>query len=145
MNWGNKLLLAFIAFGSGMGYLAYRSMNTDFELVENDYYKQELRYQQVIDGTAQANSLSSPVKIEQKEEVIILQLPEEMKNKSVSGDVWFYCAYDSKKDKKFTLKTDNQATQSFTVNSIAPGNYTVKIKWSAEDKSYYSETGLTIF
>ena len=47
MNWGNKLLVAFIVFGLGMGYLAYRSMNTNFELVENDYYKQDGRWNRI--------------------------------------------------------------------------------------------------
>lgn len=144
MNWGNKLLLTFIVFGLGMGYLVYRSMNTNYELVESDYYKQELQYQQVIDGAAQANALSSPVRVEQTKETVLLQLPDEMKNKTIEGDVWFYCAYDSKKDKKFSLKTDNHASQSFSSATIAPGNYTLKIKWSNDGKNYYSEKYITI-
>jgi len=144
MNWGNKLLVAFIVFGLGMGYLAYRSMNTNFELVENDYYKQELRYQQVIDGKKEANNLALPVNVEQTAEGIILQLPEEMKNKTISGNIWFYCAYDAKKDKKFALKTNNAGMQSFQPESITPGNYTVKINWSDEEKKYYAEKSLTV-
>ena len=104
MNWGNKLLLTFIVFGAGMGYLVYRSVSTNYELVEKDYYKQELRYQQVIDGTNRVNQLSSAVKIEQTDAGIILELPQEMKEKDISGDVLFYCAYDKKKDKKFSLQ-----------------------------------------
>lgn len=68
MNWGNRLVIVFLVFGAGMGYLVYRSMNTDFELVESDYYKQELRYQNVIDEHNSANALSASVNIEQKME-----------------------------------------------------------------------------
>ena len=56
MNWGNKLLILLL-FLERMFYLVYRSVNTNFELVEKDYYKSEFRYQQVIDGTNRANSL----------------------------------------------------------------------------------------
>jgi hypothetical protein len=145
MNWGNKLLITFIAFGAGISYLVYRSLNTSFELVEKDYYKNELQYQKVIDGTKRANELASPVKLQKNGDQIVLQLPEEMKNKDVSGDVWFYCAYDSRKDRKFRLNTDSAGIQSFHSSSILPGNYVVKIKWNENGKNYYSENHLTVF
>jgi hypothetical protein len=144
MNWGNKLLLTFILFGAGMTYLVYRSVSTNYELVEKDYYNQELRYQQVIDGSRLANQLSAPVRIEQTTEGIMLELPEEMKNKTISGNIWFYCAYDQNKDKKFSLQTNPEGKQVFQSAAIAPGNYTVKINWSNEGKNYFSEKSLTV-
>jgi len=145
MNWGNKLLIAFIIFGTGIFYLVYRSMTTNFELVEKDYYKSELQYQKVIDGANRANALLSPVTLGQKEDQILLQLPEEMKNNDVSGDILFYCAYDEKKDKKFRLEVNNNGTQFFQPGIIAPGNYTVKINWNHGGKDYYTEKTLTVF
>ena len=56
MNWGNKLLITFLVFGAGISFLVYRSMHTNFELVEKDYYKSELRYQEIIDGTNHVQS-----------------------------------------------------------------------------------------
>lgn len=144
MNWGNKLLLAFIVFGAGMFFLVYRSVTTRFELVEKDYYKQELRYQQVIDGKQEAGNLSATVILSQTEKGVHLQLPDEMKDKKISGEVWFYCAYDEKKDKKFKLETDTNAAQSFTPDQVQPGNYTVKISWADEQKNYYSEKSFRI-
>ena len=58
--------------------------------------------------------------------------------------MWFYCAYDAKKDKTFALKTNNAGMQSFQPESITPGNYTVKINWSDEEKKYYAEKSLTV-
>ena len=145
MNWGNKLLITFIIFGAGIFYLVYRSMTTNFELVEKDYYKSELHYQQVIDGSNRAGALHSPVKLEQKEDLILLQLPEEMKNKMVTGDILFYCAYDEKKDKKFRLLVNNDGEQVFQPGTITPGNYTVKINWSSDSDNYYTEKTLTVF
>lgn len=144
MNWGNKLLLTFIVFGAGMTYLVYRAVSTNYELVETDYYNQELRYQQVIDGTNLANQLSSSVKIEQTDSGISLKLPHEMKNKEISGEILFYCAYDQKKDKKFTLQPDTDGVQLFEPSSISPGNYIVKINWNDEGKKYFAEKNLTV-
>lgn len=144
MNWGNKLLLTFIVFAAGMGFLVYRSVTTNFELVEKDYYKQELRYQQKIDGMREANNLTAAVNFSQNEKGIHLQFPAEMKEKPLTGEIWFYCAYDKKKDKKFGLLTGPDATQSFRLDEIEPGSYTVKINWKDGVKEYYSEKTLTV-
>ena len=144
MNWGNKLLLAFIVFGAGMFYLVYRSVSTNYELVEKDYYKQELRYQQVIDGANRVNQLNSSVKIQQTASGIMLELPEEMKNKEVTGNILFYCAYDQKKDKSFSLQPGVDGIQLFKLSEIDPGNYTVKINWIQNEKNYFSEKTLTV-
>ncbi len=132
-------MLVFIVFGAGMFYLVYRSVSTRFELVEKDYYKQELRYQQVIDGKREAGNLSAAVSVAQTEKGISLLLPEEMKNKKLSGEIWFYCAYDESKDRKFKLETDADATQSFPPDQVQPGTYTIKIRWADEQKNYYTE------
>ena len=137
MNWGNRLVLVFLVFGAGMGYLVYRSMNTDYELVE-------LRYQHVIDEHKSANALSAAVNIEKKEGALLLQFTEEMKNKSLTGELYFYCAYDSKKDKRVSLQSDSNGVQTIPAGTILPGSYTVKIKWSNGEKSYYSEQNLSV-
>lgn len=144
MNWGNKLLLAFIVFGTGMFYLVYRSMNTDYQLVEKDYYKSELRYQEVIDGASRANALDSSVKIVTIDGAVRLQLPSEMKNKEVTGELWFYCSYNEKNDKKIVLDVDEHAMQEFRQGFISPGIYTVKINWNTDGKNYYAEKLLTV-
>jgi len=144
MNWGNRLLITFIIFGAGISYLVYRSMHTNFELVEKDYYKSELHYQDVIDGANRANALQSAVILKQDNNAILLQLPEEMENKKVTGDILFYCAYDEKKDKTFKLNVNDKGIQSFNKAAVVPGSYTVKINWTNEGKNYYAEKNLTV-
>lgn len=144
MNWGNKLLLTFLVFAAGMGFLVYRSVTTNFELVEKDYYKQELRYQQQIDGTRAANQLTTAITLEQNANGIHLQLPAEMKEKNLSGEVWFYCAYNEKQDKKFSLQTNSEGLQSFPLQELEPGNYTVKVNWKEGTNSYYAEKTMMI-
>jgi FixH len=144
MNWGNKLLLTFIVFGTGMGYLVYRAIGTEFELVEKDYYKKELRYQQVIDGTERANTLSTAIDLKQTEKEISLEFPKEMIGSDIKGTAWFYCAYDSKKDRKLSLELNSEGIQLLEKDKFSTGTYIVKIDWTASDKNYYTEKTLTI-
>ncbi|PZR29926.1 MAG: hypothetical protein DI535_00020 [Citrobacter freundii] len=144
MSWGNKLLITFVAFGSGIIFLVYRCMKTEFELVDKDYYKNELAYQQVIDATQRTGKLSSAARFTQSESGLQLQLPSEMKGHSIKGEILFYCAYDSHKDRRVSLEPDSSAFQQFDRQLLAPGTYTAKLSWSNGPEQYYFETPLTI-
>ena len=41
MNWGHKLFIGFSAFAGMIIFLAIRSFNVRFDMVEKDYYKNE--------------------------------------------------------------------------------------------------------
>lgn len=143
MNWGYRLMTAFIAFALMIGYLVYRAVNTNFELVKADYYNDELAYQKVIDGRNKANALSTLPLLSQDGSTVALQMPDEMKSKNVTGKIWFYCAYDEKKDRKAPLQIDEHGLQLFD-NFLTAGNYTVKIDWDADGENYYTERSLTV-
>jgi hypothetical protein len=144
MNWGQKLMLVFAVFAVGMGYLVYRCTQVNTELVTKDYYKDELRYQDVIDGTKKANTLSERVQLQQQGEMITVQLPGEMKNEIISGNIWFYCAADSKKDRRIPIEANSEAVQRINRKIFLPGRYTVKFDWTSNNKHYYEEQSLTI-
>ncbi len=143
MSWGYKLMITFIVFATMMGYMVYRCFGTNFELVEENYYKSELKYQQVIDGTSRAAALSADPFITQTGNHLLLQFPGEMKNGSVTGTVLFYCAYNSKKDKTITLSVNKDGAQSFD-HLVAPGTYIIKIDWNKDGKNYYAEKKMTV-
>jgi hypothetical protein len=144
MNWGNRLLLVFIVFAGGMGFLVYKCLNTNYDLVETDYYATELRYQQVIDDSKRATELSTPVELTQESEVIRLQFPGEMKNKKLEGSIWFYCAYDRRNDRKMRVAADATGVQYISSQDLHPGHYSVRINWKDANSSYYTEKELKI-
>lgn len=143
MNWGNKLLLVFVVFGGGISYMVYRCMRTPVDLVSTEYYKEELAYQQVIDGTRRADALRGTVQLESTAGAIRLRLPVEMRDKPVKGTIQFYCAYDEKLDHNLPLHTD-AGVQDIPPGEVMPGSYTVKISWESGTKGYYHEQSLTV-
>jgi len=144
MNWGQKLIMVFIVFAIGMIYLVYRCIHVNTDLVTKEYYKDELKYQDVIDGTRMANALSEKVQLNQDNEAITVQLPDEMKNERVSGIIWFYCAADAKKDRHISIEMDADAMQQISKKVLRPGSYTVKLNWKSNNKNYYTEQTFTI-
>ncbi|MBX3252840.1 MAG: FixH family protein [Chitinophagaceae bacterium] len=144
MNWGHKLTIVIAVFVAWMGYMLYRCITTDFQLVEKDYYKNELRYQEVIDAKARTSELGDLAIISRQEDKIVVQFPGEMKDQEIKGSLWFYCAYDAGLDKKMPLQTNNDGMQVLDVAELKPGRYTVKIEWTCNDLSYFKEEQLTL-
>jgi hypothetical protein len=144
LNWGHKLILVFIAFGCMMSYLVYRSIKTSNDLVSNEYYKDELVYQQVIDDAQRASQLSEKISITQNNAAVVIHFPHEMNDAGVKGYAWFYCAADARKDIRIPLAVSTGGTQETESGRFIPGRYIVKINWSSGGKNYYSEQPLSI-
>jgi hypothetical protein len=143
MNWGNKLVVVFVVFGAFIGYLVYSAINTKYDLVSKDYYKDELRYQDKIDRQNNAAKISE-IKIEQDADAIIIHLPQEQKGFTISGDVYFYCITDEQKDYHTALQVDSTNRQIVMKKSLQKGAYDVKINWQLGKEAYYFEKKLMI-
>lgn len=139
MNWGNKLVVVFILFAILMATLVYKAVNTKFELVSKDYYKDELRYQDRIDGRNNA-ALIGKVAVTQDAEALTIDLPEEMKGVKVEGEAWFYCKTDAERDRKIALAVDTSGKQLILKKQLIKGTtYELKLNWQAGDQKYYTE------
>jgi hypothetical protein len=143
-NWGHKLTIGFMAFATMIIYLVVQSMHTKYDLVSKEYYKEELHYQQVIDGTSRANQLSNRATITQENDQLIIQLPKEMEQKVITGSLLFYSADNAQKDKTLPLHVNDNAMQTIDSRSFIPGNYTAKIRWESSGEQYYTEVAITI-
>jgi len=143
-NWGHKLTLGFLAFAGMIVYMVVQSMHTHYDLVSKEYYKEELQYQQIIDGAARANRLGSHAAITENAGRLTVQLPAEMQQKEITGTLWFYCADNSEKDKKMALQVNEDAVQTIDSRALIPGRYTVKIRWQTNGDLYYTEVPVSI-
>ncbi len=143
MNWGNKLVIAFLLFAALMFTLVYKAVNTKFELVSKDYYKDELRYQDKIDGVSNANKLSNVI-ITQDAGQLIVELPKEMKGILCEGEIWLYCSNDESRDRKIPLQLDSSGKQIILKNTLAKGKYQCRLNWKSTGNLYYNEQNLTV-
>ena len=143
MSWGNKILIAFFTFAGLIGVLVYSCMQQNFELVSKDYYKDEIAYQQWIDGTKNANKISK-VLIEQSTDAVTIKLPNELNGMNIKGDVWFYCATNSAKDKRMPLQANELGSMTVPKTILAINNYEVKINWTANNQQFYYTQNLIV-
>ena len=75
VSWGYKIFFAYTAFAAGILFLAYKASQQNFDLVTENYYEQELKYQDVIDQKSNVALLSEAPKISHTVNSVSLQLP----------------------------------------------------------------------
>jgi len=143
MNWGHKIIIVFTLFAAGILTLVTKSMRTKIDLVTPDYYGEELKYQQVIDGRKQALSLSSPVKISQEEHTVTLAFPAEMQDIPLTGNILFYRASNSAQDVNLPLQSQ-KGVLILDKDRLQKGSYRVKLTWQANGKKYFQENAMMV-
>lgn len=140
INWGVKITIAYTTFVLFMGTMVYMCTRQHFDLVSEDYYAQELKYQQVIDGVNNTKDLKEQVTIDQSGSSVSIRLPTG-NTAFEKGEVLFYRPSNSGAD--FTVAISSNVIE-VPKEKMHAGLYKVKINWTAEGKHFYDEQSLDI-
>lgn len=140
LNWGYKILIVYLMFAAGMLTMVYLTTQENRDLVSDNYYEEELAYQEIIDQSSRTAKLSAAVEVEldQMNKKINISLPSEFKNTPVEGTWRLYYAADRNRDLQGIVKTNNGKQQIETPRDII-GNYTLKLQWKSVNQAYYFE------
>ncbi|MFN8299065.1 MAG: FixH family protein [Chitinophagales bacterium] len=138
-NWGWGIALVYGAFVVFMLTLVYRSTQTKEELVTEDYYGKELKYQEQIDKQKRAESFKQPLQWKVENHQVQLTFPAEVTGKPVKADVTFYRPNDSKLDFNVSCTPDASGICAIASDKFAKGTYKMQVEWNADGVSYYNE------
>lgn len=138
MNWGWNIVFAFTGFVAFIVYLAIRSFQTNIDLVTEDYYQQELQYQQQIEKMANTKHLAVNLTIAQKDQQLIIQFPEAM-TEEISGTISLFRPSDARFDLTEAIAINTGQQHRLNVDQLPKGHYKVKVDWKTGAEAYYSE------
>jgi hypothetical protein len=137
-NWGKGIVLVYSVFVLGILYLVYQSKQQKLDLVYEDYYAQELMFQNQIDATQRVEDAGVKPRLIREIGGVFLLIPN-AKGLVVSGELLAYCASDKGKDRLMKLNHTTTGRWLLPVLVLKSGRYTFKIKWKQLGESYYSE------
>lgn len=138
-SWGTGIIITFIVFMTITLSTVIYMMNQDVNLVADDYYDQEIKYQQQIDRIERTNKLEKENIISYNGTMVIIELPSNLKQENVKGEIHFYRPSDSADDLKIPLTVDSLGAQIIPVTALAKGLWTVKINWTYSGMEYFNE------
>lgn len=132
MNWGKGIILIYALFVAGIGYLVYGATQTNFELVEENYYEKELAFQNQINWTKNAIDQKLKIDVQELDSKIMISVVGNDSNSLVeytSATAWFYNAMDKSKDQH--LELGKSVSGGWIVQGNIPqGRFDVKLRWN---------------
>ncbi|MET2985180.1 FixH family protein [Aureibaculum conchae] len=138
INWGWAMVIVMAAFMIFILQFVYRSLADDtleHHLVSEDYYKDELYYQQEIDKMNNASKLSQNVKVEKAGRGMLVTFPDTMDLEKIKGTIYFQRPSDKRIDFKREIVL-NENTMLIEDDKLINGRWNIKIDWKFEDEEY---------
>lgn len=139
MGWGTRIALFYGSFVAFMLFMVYMAVQQNFDLVAEDYYEQEIAYQDRIDQMNNANADGQKVSIKQGDQGYLLAFSDRAEDVKVH----FFRPSDETKDLKFEEANVESVLQVPSAQLIA-GKYLVKVEWKANGKTYFQENDLFV-
>lgn len=145
MNWGHKIGLVYLAFVIFMVTLVTLCMKQkDIDLVSEDYYTQELKYEQKLTQMRNTSGLAEEVNIYTSTNSDSLKIELTAKSAGINCEVSMYRPSDPKLDFKKNLVADSNGEIVMLTDGVQKGLWVVKTLWTSEGKTYYKEQKIQI-
>jgi hypothetical protein len=139
MNWGWKIAIVLIIYMVGIISVVWYTMTLDVNLVADDYYQQELAYEDQITRLKNTEALEFKPTFEKSSDgkLVVLTFPDEIVPDN--GKIILYRPSDFTQDRNFKLELNNNRQQGFVAETMKTGLWRAKVLWEMEGKSYYQE------
>ena len=133
----------FVSFACFIGYMVYQSFQLDVNLVQEDYYAAELKYQDEIDANRKGKAIAFV--FTPNDNTLTLQLPTGFEAKKVKGEIRFYRPSDVTLDFKVPLQLNEKNNQQkLSTEKLTKGFWKVKFLFEYEGENYSKEIKITI-
>jgi hypothetical protein len=142
MNWGKWIIVAFVLFAGFIATLVAVCMRQDVNLVSNNYYRDELVYQEQILRMSNVNQLDQKPVIQKSGAFLSIDFNQlsEIEN----GKLKLFSPSDPKKDKIYLLEPTDKKRHLIPIEDVAKGMYRARMHWVMNKKEYFIETVVNI-
>jgi hypothetical protein len=142
--WPVGILAAFALFFVGLTSAIVIAATHGESLVSNDYYEQEIKFQDQITGADRAQKSGAKIVFDAQTGLLVIQVPVAQLNHKISGTVELYRPSEPKLDREFLLEPRADGTQTFNFSRLAGGLWVVRVKWTAAGGNYFLEQKITV-
>ena len=117
------------------------AMKQNIDLVDQEYYKKELAYQDRIDkitNTVEKKAIS--LKFDEDSPFIVLDF-EGVVNE---GEIHLFRPKDASEDLQISISTDENGVQMIPYETLSSGLWRIKIDWTHSGEEFYFEQQIQI-
>jgi hypothetical protein len=116
------------------------------DLVRQDYYDQEIRFQNHIDRMSRTRFISPDAGIvyDTAQKFIAITLPRSSTNQLPVGDIFLYRPADERLDQNIPITVDQKGMQVVDAKNLETGLWKVRVEWKVDDQEFYFEKSIVI-
>ncbi|GAB2628635.1 FixH family protein [Belliella aquatica] len=141
MDWGKGIVIViavFVLFMAGLVTICVKQ--DDIHLVTQNYYEEEIKYQDQIDKIVNAHNLDYEVLAYNTQlKRVVMNLPVGSK-----GTVHLFRPSDARLDQKIDFQLLNVEENYIDVKDLKAGYWKVKLTWEENGVAYYEEKKINI-
>ena len=146
INWGTGLAIAIALFMSFILYFVIKVQSNskyDNELVVEEYYKHDARFQEEMERVQNAHDLDQKPIITKTEEGITIEFPQEFKANQITGTVSLYRPSNKKLDFDTPISLSNP-TLLIPKSKLVGGQWDINMEWQYAGKKYLTKEPIYI-
>ena len=145
--WPFGIVAVFVLFTLGLTVLITLACSSGREdLVADDYYEQEIRYQGQIDRLSRAQQLpaKATVTYDSSARSIRISLPHEHAVDGAHGELYLYRPSTAGLDQQVQLNIDATGVQRLDATGLKPGLWKVKVVWTVAGQDFAIEQAVVV-
>ncbi len=139
ISWPTGIIIsiaAFVIFILSFVYKVTFLPQYDHHLVSDDYYKDELNYQQEIDKLNKAAELKQNIILKKVDLGLLISFPSEFEASKIKGTIAFQRLSNDKID--FQLPIDLETNDLLIADEkLVDGRWNIKIEWTVNNNNTY--------
>ncbi|SFU16697.1 hypothetical protein SAMN04489724_4593 [Algoriphagus locisalis] len=141
MDWGKGIVLTIIGFVVLIMTMVVISVKMDgIELVTENYYEEEIKYQDRIDESKSADELGRQViSFDKQSKIIELDLPNGSK-----GSLQLFRPSDSTLDQEIKVDVTHTGITQIPLKELKSGYWKIKLNWTENGVEHYQEEKITL-
>ncbi len=136
MNWGKSIALFYTLFVIAILSVVAFSFTQDVNIISEDYYQQEIAYEEQIERLKNTSELAVKPTVELIRNHVEVVFEDNQKPK---GNILFFRPSDGSKDWHLPISLGADGTQQIDFSTRQQGKWIVKLLWRDGDKEYYQE------
>ena len=139
ISWGTSIVLAIISFIAFIMFFVVTMITNkdyDHDLVVEEYYKNELTFQEQLDKTRNATKLSENISLKKTTDGLVISFPEELIYNDITGNVFLYRPSNKQLDSEIPLSLSSHQLL-VPDKSLLGGRWNIIIDWKYQDEKYY--------
>ncbi|WP_026956707.1 FixH family protein [Algoriphagus vanfongensis] len=141
MNWGKGIIFTFLGFIAIMITMVVISVRMEgIELVTENYYEEEIKYQQQIDKELSTLALNREVlRFDGPSKALILDLPVGAK-----GTLNLFRPSDIELDRELPVDIQEVGEKTVYLGDLKAGYWKIQLSWEEDGRAYYQEKKINL-